>query len=174
MISKDFLVVSKQKFAILKNPELKFLIPPGPGQCEPIESGMEKICRKRCCQPIAIIRATLAMPQSLKTFQYPSFCSVGAGEYLVNCRLSFRNFWQVDCSDRLTKARAASQADHRNIGNNSWLAKILSGLVSWPFPWGGLGEFRCSSLCLLMRLRENLHPALTEMARASSKLRIRR
>ena len=39
---KDFLVVSKQKFAILKNPELKFLIPPGPGQCEPIESGMEK------------------------------------------------------------------------------------------------------------------------------------
>ena len=42
MISKDFLVVSKQKFAILKNPELKFLIPPGPGQCEPIESGMEK------------------------------------------------------------------------------------------------------------------------------------
>ena len=88
---------------------------------------------------------TLAMPQSLKTFQYPSFCFVGAGEYLVNCRLSFRNFWQVDCSDRLTKARAASQADHRNIGNNSWLAKILSGLVSWPFPWGGLGEFRCSS-----------------------------
>ena len=87
--------------------------------------------------------ATLAMSQSLKTFQYPSFSSVGAGEYLVNC--SFRNFWQVDCSDRLTKARAASQADHRNIGNNSWLAKILSGLVSWPFPWGGLGEFRCSS-----------------------------
>ena len=51
------------------------------------------------------------------------------GWYLVNCVESLGNFWRLDCSDQLTKAKAALSADHRNIANNSWLAE--AGLPSF-------------------------------------------